>query len=93
VSLKGITGAAKLDLTDLRKPLEQIREFSDLPVAVGFGIKTAEMAVTVADHADGIVIGSALVEMLATAGSSAEACTLAQAFVAPVRDSLDNMRG
>jgi len=93
VSLKGITGSAELESAELRTPLKQIREFCDLPVAVGFGIKSAEMAVAVAAHADGVVIGSALVESLARAVSREQARALAKAFVAPVRDSLDNMSG
>ncbi len=64
VSLKGITGSGQLNSPELSEPVHQIREFSDLPVAVGFGIKNAEMAVRVAEHADAVVIGSALVEAL-----------------------------
>jgi tryptophan synthase alpha chain len=91
VSLKGITGAGQLNTSELSEPVRQIREFSDLPVAVGFGIKTAEMAVRVAQYADAVVIGSALVEALAGAESRDDACAIATAFVAPVRQSLDNM--
>ena len=92
VSLKGITGSGQLDSPELSKPVQQIREFSDLPVAVGFGIKNAEMAVNVALHADGVVMGSALVETLSKAKTVEEACAVAKAFLAPVRESLDNMR-
>jgi len=91
VSLKGITGAGQLNSLELTAPVSQIREFSDLPVAVGFGIKNAEMAVKVAEHADAVVIGSALVEALSTAKTKEDACSVAKAFVAPVRKSLDNM--
>lgn len=91
VSFKGITGAGQLDMAELQGPIGQIRQFSDLPVAVGFGIKTAEMAVAVAAHADAVVIGSALVEVLAKTASRTQACSQARAFVAPVRESLDNM--
>jgi tryptophan synthase alpha chain len=91
VSLKGITGAGQLNSSGLSEPVRQIREFSDLPVAVGFGIKNAEMAIRVAQHADAVVIGSALVEALAGAESRDDACSIATAFVAPVRQSLDNM--
>lgn len=91
VSLKGITGSGQLSSPELSEPVKQIREFSDLPVAVGFGIKNAEMAVGVAEHADAVVIGSALVEALATTRTREEACAVATAFVAPVRKSLDNM--
>lgn len=91
VSLKGITGSGQLNSPELSEPVHQIREFSDLPVAVGFGIKNAEMAVRVAGHADAIVIGTTLVEALSTAESSEDACSIAKAFLAPVRQSLDNM--
>jgi tryptophan synthase alpha chain len=91
VSLKGITGAGQLNSPELIEPVHQIREFSDLPVAVGFGIKSAEMAVRVAEHADAVVIGTALVEALSVAETREDACSIAKAFVAPVRKSLDNM--
>ena len=91
VSLKGITGSGRLDAPELSEPVRQIREFSNLPVAVGFGIKNAEMAVNVAAHADAVVIGSALVEALAATANREDACTVAAGFVAPVRESLDNM--
>jgi len=90
VSLKGITGAGQLNALESIEPVRQIREFSELPVAVGFGIKNAEMAVKVAEYADAVVIGSALVEALSVAKTRQEACTVATAFVAPVRKSLDN---
>ena len=91
VSLKGITGSGILNSPELSGPVQQIREFSDLPIAVGFGIKNAKMAVDVATHSDAVVIGSALVEALSTLANSQEACSVAKAFVAPVRESLDNM--
>ena len=91
VSLKGITGSGQLDSPELREPIEQIRAFSDLPIAVGFGIKNAEMAVAVATYSDAVVMGSALVEALSEARSTEQACIIATSFVAPVRQSLDNM--
>lgn len=92
VSVKGITGSGQLDAHELRDPIEQIRAFSDLPIAVGFGIKNAEMAVAVAAYSDAVVMGSALVEVLSKAKTSEQACAIAASFVAPVRQSLDNMR-
>jgi tryptophan synthase alpha chain len=91
VSLKGITGSGKLDSPELIDPIRQIREFSELPVAVGFGIKNAEMAVAVAAYSDAVVMGSSLVEALSEAKTTKEACSIASAFVAPVRQSLDNI--
>lgn len=90
VSVNGITGSGMLNAKLLQQPLKQIREFSDLPVAVGFGIKDAGMAATVAEFADAIVIGSALVNALSEARSEAEAQSIAASFVAPVRKALDN---
>ena len=90
VSVKGITGSGKLNAAEMQQPINQIREFSDLPVVVGFGIKDAEMAVAVAEFADGIVIGSALVGALTEANDEAEAVSIVEAFVAPVRKALDN---
>jgi len=91
VSLKGVTGSGHLRVSELSRPVQQIREFSDLPVAVGFGIKNAKMAAAVAAHADAVVIGSALVKVLSEAESEEDACAIAEAFVAPVRKALDNM--
>lgn len=65
VSLTGITGA-KLSITDeLKKQVRRIRSLSRLPVAVGFGISQPAEALAIAKMADGIVIGSALVRLLA----------------------------
>jgi len=90
VSVKGITGTGQLNAAALEQPVQQIREFSDLPVAIGFGIKDADMAAAVSEYADAVVIGSALVEVLSAADDEAQACAIAAAFVAPVRKSLDN---
>lgn len=90
VSFKGITGANRLDAAALAEPVSRIRARSDLPVAAGFGISDGESAKAVAAHTDGVVIGSALVKQLAEAGSREEAVELARAFVASVRESLDN---
>lgn len=90
VSVNGITGSGKLNSQELQQPLQQIREFSDLPVAVGFGIKDAGMASAVAEFADAIVIGSALVSAISEASNKSEAVSIVASFVAPVRKALDN---
>lgn len=64
VSLKGVTGADHLDPASVTTQVARIRARTDLPVMVGFGIKTAEMARRVAPHCDGIVVGSALVDVM-----------------------------
>lgn len=90
VSFKGITGANRLDAPSLAAPLETLHRHSGLPLAVGFGIKDADSAAAVADVADGVVIGSALVSSLAEASSCMDACERAQAFLAPIRAAMDN---
>lgn len=90
VSFKGITGANRLDADSLAAPLETLRRHSGLPLAVGFGIKDAESASAVAGVADGVVIGSALVSSIEGAASSADACARAAAFLAPIREAMDN---
>jgi tryptophan synthase alpha chain len=61
VSIKGVTGASHLDLSDLESHLEQVRRRTTLPVGVGFGIKDAATAAAVGEMADAVVVGSALV--------------------------------
>ena len=61
VSLKGVTGAANLDVASVKAKVEEIRRHSKLPVAVGFGIRDAESAKRVGQVADAVVVGSALV--------------------------------
>ncbi|KPK28629.1 MAG: tryptophan synthase subunit alpha, partial [Betaproteobacteria bacterium SG8_40] len=62
VSLKGVTGASHLDLTEVAKKVPQIRSHVKLPIGVGFGIRDGETARAVADLSDAVVIGSRLVE-------------------------------
>lgn len=65
VSLKGVTGAANLDVNAVAHKLEQIRRHTDLPLGVGFGIRDAGTAARVAAVADAVVVGSALVKRIA----------------------------
>lgn len=62
VSLKGVTGVASIDVSVVETKLQQIRALTDLPIAVGFGIKDAVSAAQVAAIADAVVVGSALVK-------------------------------
>jgi len=65
VSLKGVTGANTLDVDSVARKLTEIRSITDLPVGVGFGIKDGETAQAVSRVADAVVVGSALVRMIA----------------------------
>ncbi|MEO8156763.1 MAG: tryptophan synthase subunit alpha [Betaproteobacteria bacterium] len=62
VSLKGVTGAANIDLEDVAAKLPQIRSHIKLPIGVGFGIRDAQTARAIASIADAVVIGSRLVQ-------------------------------
>ncbi len=64
VSLTGITGAALADYSGVEAAVTRIKRHTDLPIAVGFGVKTAEGAAAVARAADGVVVGTALVNAL-----------------------------
>ncbi len=64
VALKGVTGAGGLDVQSVTDKLAQIRRHTDLPVGVGFGIKDADSAAAVANVADAVVVGSALVKKI-----------------------------
>ena len=64
VSLKGVTGAGHLDVDDVKSKLSAFGQLTDLPVCVGFGIKDPETAKSVARLADGVVIGSVLVDKM-----------------------------
>jgi tryptophan synthase alpha chain len=64
VSITGITGAAAADPGQVASAVGRIKRHTTLPVAVGFGVRTAEQAAALAGSADGVVVGSALVSLL-----------------------------
>jgi tryptophan synthase alpha chain len=92
VSFAGVTGAAGLTPTDIGARVAAIRAHTDTPVAVGFGVKDAASAAAIAALADGVVIGSALVEQLAQASDPDDAAARARAFLAPIRAAIDQPR-
>ena len=65
VSITGITGTRSADTADVKKAVERIRKHTDLPIGVGFGIKTPDQAAEIAAVADAAVVGSALVDVVA----------------------------
>lgn len=90
VSLKGVTGAASLDIDSVGAKLDQIRQYTELPVGVGFGIKDAEAAGRVARVADAIIVGSALVRLIEDAGADADrAAREIQARLGEMRKAID----
>ena len=65
VSITGITGSATPDTSKVHAAVARIKRHTDLPVAVGFGVKNAASARVIAEGADGVVVGSALIDVLA----------------------------
>lgn len=75
VSVAGVTGVKEADADIVAPHVDRVRAASGLPVAVGFGIKTPERAAAIARVADGVVVGSALVEEIATGLAMNESVT------------------
>ncbi|GAA2838497.1 tryptophan synthase alpha chain [Aminobacter aminovorans] len=65
VSMTGITGSALADTSKVAEAVNRIKAHTDLPVCVGFGVKTAEQARTIGASADGVVVGTAIVNAVA----------------------------
>ncbi len=72
VSLKGVTGSQQLDVVQVNARVEQLKVLTGLPIAVGFGIRTPEHAAAVGKVADAVIVGSALVEIIAAQGDDRE---------------------
>lgn len=88
VSLKGVTGAATLDLDSVAARIPQIRQHARLPVGVGFGIRDAATARAIGGVADAVVIGSRIVQLLEEA-SREQAVQCLTDFIADIRQALD----
>jgi tryptophan synthase alpha chain len=84
VARLGVTGASAALADDLGASIARVRHATELPLAVGFGISTPAQARTVAGVADGVVVGSALVDALGTGGVGR-----ARAFLEELRRTLD----
>ena len=69
VSVAGITGTQTANNADIAQAVARIKASTDLPIAVGFGIRTPEQAAEVARHADGVVVGSAIVTLIGEAAA------------------------
>ena len=94
VSVAGITGLQQAQQASIDEAVARLKAATDLPIAVGFGIRTPEQAADVARVADGVVVGSAIVELVGTHGADAPAAiltyvkSLADAVASARKDSL-----
>ena len=85
VSLTGVTGARRRISAGLETFLERVRKRTDKPLAVGFGISTPAQAREIAPSADGIIVGSAIVDIIQGVGSERAAVESVKAFVAALK--------
>ena len=91
VSFAGVTGADRLDIGDAGQRLQHLRAMASIPVFAGFGIRDAQSAAAMAAHADGVVVGSALVSALDGSVDEADAAARAGDFLRPLRAALDGL--
>jgi tryptophan synthase alpha chain len=73
VSVAGVTGKQQAATASIEEAVARLKSATDLPIAVGFGVRTPEQASAIASHADGVVVGSALVELVGEFGQEAPA--------------------
>ncbi|MDF1780620.1 MAG: tryptophan synthase subunit alpha [Alcanivoracaceae bacterium] len=93
VSLKGVTGAATLDAASVAAKLDTIRKHTQLPIGVGFGIKDADSARSVSAIADGVVVGSALVQRIAdNADAPEKVAEQLKAVLSAMRNAMDGVQ-
>ncbi len=96
VSLKGVTGAGHLDTGEVRDKLVELKAVTDLPVFVGFGIKDNATASNIAAVADGVIVGSVLVNKIAELAESGERdgrriAEQVSAIIGGMRQAIDNL--
>ena len=89
VSVTGVTGARDEIKTDLEAFTGKVRRYTTLPLAVGFGVAGPEQAVRVARHCDAVVVGSAIVDIVAKYGKSWATGQEVEKFVRQIKSALD----
>lgn len=90
VSLRGVTGAANLDMVEIADKLKQIRRHSPLPVGVGFGVNSPETAAQLAMFADAVIVGSAIVKRMEALATQPDRLLVdVPAFLSTLRSAMD----
>lgn len=84
VSRLGVTGAQVEVATGIAEQVAVIKQFTEVPVCVGFGVSNPEQAATVASMADGVVVGSAIVKLIEREGAAADLADQVEVFVRPL---------
>ena len=86
VSVAGITGKQQAQQASIEDAVARLKAATDVPVAVGFGVRTPEQAAAIARVADGVVVGSAIVEIVAAHG--VDAAPAVTAYVRSLKDAI-----
>ena len=91
VSLKGVTGSDALDIASLKSQYQHRKAHTKLPLMVGFGIKTPEMAAEIAGFADGVIVGAALITQIFEAyQANTNALEAGARLISSMRKAIDN---
>jgi len=85
-----VTGSANLDVTAVAEKVAEIRQYTKLPIGVGFGIKDAKMAAQIAKISDAVIVGSAIVQRIETEPQEKLLETI-PAFLRELRLAMDGM--
>ena len=91
VSREGVTGAQAAIASSLTEKVTALKKHSELPIAVGFGISSPDQARKVAEHADAIVVGSAIVDLIAKHGDTPEMIEKVSAFGKEIADAVKSV--
>lgn len=91
VSREGVTGARDSIASSLTEKIAELREYSLLPIAVGFGISNPNQAREVAQHADAVVVGSAIVDLVAKHGNKPEMIERVAAFAREIAEAVKSL--
>ncbi len=90
VAQMGVTGARESLDKDLNVSLEKINEEKKMPVLVGFGIKTPEQAAKVSQYAEGIIVGSALIDVIEQNSQREDKLEAAAKYIASLKEAMEN---
>ena len=93
VSVAGVTGAGSATTDQVSEAIERLRRHTDLPISVGFGIRTPEQAAAIARLADGVVVGSALIDKIENAATTEQAVDGVLSLCAALAEGVRKARG
>ncbi|MCJ7547475.1 MAG: tryptophan synthase subunit alpha [Deltaproteobacteria bacterium] len=88
ISVTGVTGTAKPQVEEVKKDVERIRKVTTLPLAIGFGISTPQQVAEFAPYADGIVVGSAVVKMIAENSNRADLVAVVSQYAREMKKAI-----